>query len=181
MSIDTKTLTTGVKKYPILVVCVALSILFAGVLYARSGMGAEQQAELDRLVSEGKVYRTNLSNAAQLQEQLDFLIKANQAVKARALNPDGLAENLQYFYRLESEVGIKYRDLRPGPKVAAAKDATYVPISYTVNIEGSYAQVITFLKHLEQGAYFCRITSGSASGTGDSASANINLDLLGIK
>lgn len=181
MSIDTKIIVARGKKYPVLVVCVGLSIAFSLLLYLRSDLSAQQQAELDRLTAEGKRYRDNVSNSSQLQEQLDFMIQANQAVKTRALNPDGLAENLQYFYRLESETGVKYRDLRPGAKAVAAKDATYVPISYAVNVDGTYAQVITYLKHLEQGAYFCRITSASASGSGANASANINLDLLGIK
>ena len=181
MSIDTKVVVTRIKKYPVLVVCFGLSVVFGVLLYSRSDLAAQQQAELDRLSVDGKRYRSNVSNSAQLHEQLDFLIQANQAVKARTLNPDGLAENLQYFYRLESEVGIKYRDLRPGAKAAAGKQAVYVPINYTVNIDGSYAQVITFLKHLEQGSYFCRITSASASGIGATASVNINLDLLGLK
>ena len=129
----------------------------------------------------GKRYIRNVTNSAQLQEQLDFLFQANQAVKARALSAEGLAENLQYFYKLESELGIKYRDLRPGNRAATSKQATYVPINYTVSIEGSFADIIIFLKHLEQGAYFCRIVSASASGSESKVSLSLNLDLLGIK
>jgi hypothetical protein len=181
MSIDTQAIVTRVKKYPILVICAGLSILFSALLYFRSDLAAQQQVELDKVTEAGKRYRSNVGNSVQLQEQLDFLIQANQAVRARALNAEGLAENLQYFYRLESEVGVKYRDLRPGNPVAAAKQAAYVPINYTVNIDGSFAQIITFLKHLEQGAYFCRITSASASGGDTTVSLNLNLDLLGVK
>ena len=181
MSIDTQAIIARVKKYPILVVCAGLSIILFTLLYFRSDLTAKQQDELTALTDTGKRYRSNISNSAQLQEQLDFLMQANQAVKARALNADGLAENLQFFYRLESEVGIKYRDLRPGNRVSAGPQSAYVPINYIVNIEGSYVQVITFLKHLEQGACFCRITSASVSGGDANVSLNLNLDLLGVK
>jgi hypothetical protein len=180
MSINTQGFAVGAKKYPILVVCGFLSIVFIGLLYFRSDLTERQQSEHDKLSDVSKRYLGNVSNASQLQEQLDFLIQANQAIKARSLNPDGLAENLQYFYRLESEVGIKYRDLRPGGK-GGAKQSIYVPISYTVGIDGSFAQIITFLKRLEQGTYFCRITSATATGSGSNVSLTLNLDLLGIK
>jgi uncharacterized membrane protein len=114
MSIDARTLTAVVKKYPIPVISAIIAVVLVVVLYLRSDLSVLQQAQLDKFTAEGKLYRTNVSNSAQLEEQIDFMVQANAAVRARALNASGLAENLQYFYRLESEVGIKYRDLRPG-------------------------------------------------------------------
>jgi hypothetical protein len=183
MSIDTQSIITRAKKYPVLAVCGGLSIILLAVVYFRSGLAETQQAELDKFSAEGKRYRSNISNSSQLQEQLDFMIQANQAVRARALNADGLAENLQYFYRLESEVGVKYRDLRPGARfdAAKAKGATYVPLNYSVSVRGSFVQIITFLKSLEQGAYFCRINSASISSVESDISINLNLDLLGVQ
>jgi hypothetical protein len=177
MSIDARTLTAVVKKYPIPVISAIIAVVLVVVLYLRSDLSVIQQAQLDKFTAEGKLYRTNVSNSAQLEEQIDFMVQANAAVRARALNASGLAENLQYFYRLESEVGIKYRDLRPAGK---GKGSTYVPLSYIVSFEGTFTQVITYLKHLEQGAYFCRITGASLSGGADKVTINLNLDVLGL-
>ena len=177
MSIDAQTIKVGFKKYPILVICGALVIALIVVLYSRADLLAAQQAELDKYTTEGKRYRANVQNAVQLQEQLNFLIQANDAVKNRSLTAEGLARNLQYFYRLENEVGIKYLDLRPGGR--SGKAAIYLPLNYIVSIEGNFAQVIAFLRHLEQGEYFCRINSASASKNGTTITLNLNLDLLG--
>ncbi|HEY8932415.1 MAG TPA: hypothetical protein VIM44_03780, partial [Rariglobus sp.] len=81
MSIDKRTLVTGVKKYPILVVSGIVSVLLLTILYVRSDLSDIQQAELDRLTAEGNRYRANIANSAQLKEQLDFLVQANNAVK----------------------------------------------------------------------------------------------------
>jgi len=184
MSIDKRTLVTGVKKYPILVVSGIVSVLLLTILYVRSDLSDIQQAELDRLTAEGNRYRANIANSAQLKEQLDFLVQANNAVKERAFKAESMALNLQYFYRLESETGVKYLDLRPGtrnePGKAPKSTGTYIPLSYVVNVQGDFAQVITFLKRLDQGVYFCQINSAQATSNGSSVTLNLNLDLLGM-
>lgn len=185
MSIDKRTLATGIKKYPILVVSGIISAILLTTLYVRSDLADIKQAELDKLAAEGNRYRANIANSAQLKEQLEFLIQANNAVKERAFKAESMALNLQYFYRLESETGVKYLDLRPGsrsePGKAAPKSAgTYIPLSYVVNVQGDFTQIVTFLKRLEQGVYFCQINSAQATGGGSSITLNLNLDLLGV-
>lgn len=189
MSIDTRTFTSGIKKYPTLVVSVIVSIGLLATLYTRRDQFDLKQVELDRLSAEGRRYRANIANSAQLKEQLEFLLQANSAVKDRAFKTESMALNLQYFYRLESETGVKYLDLRPGtrpaePGKAAAKApppaAAYIPLNYVVNVQGDFMQIITFLKRLEQGAYFCQINTAQATGGGLSITLNLNLDLLGV-
>jgi len=179
MSINTQALLGGFKKYPLLVISVLMILVLLGILYARSGLIEAQQAELDKYLAEDSRHRANISNTGQLQEQLDFLIQANKAVKDRALPAGGVAQNLQYFYRLEAEVGIKYLDLRPGSRFSG-KPSTYVPLNHIVNVQGSFTQIITFLRKLEQGVYFCRINSALVSSDGDVVTLNLNLDLLGV-
>ena len=183
MSISAQTISASIKKYPVLVACGLLSLILAITLYLRSGAIQQLQVELESVNKEVKRYSNNISNAAQLQEQSDFLIKANEAVKARALSAESLAINLQYFYRLESETGIKYLDLRPGGRLGARASGkqSYVPLNYIVTIQGSFDQILTYLKHIEQGVYFARINTASISGAdADSGiTVNLNIDLLG--
>jgi hypothetical protein len=178
MSIDAQSLKVGIKKYPILIICGIVALVLLITLYLRSDLIAAQQAELDKYTGEGNRYRANIADSAQLGEQLEFLVQANNAVKARSLTAQGLAQNLQYFYRLETEVGIKYLDLRPGGRTAT-KSGSYEPLNYIVSIQGDFVQAITYLRHLERGAYFCRINSASASKNGAVITLNLNLDLLG--
>ena len=189
MSIDTRTFVTGIKKYPTLVACGIISVALVAMLYVRSDQFGIRQAELDRLSTEGSRYRANIANSAQLKEQLEFLVQANNAVKERAFKTESMALNLQYFYRLESETGVKYLDLRPGARPAEPGKAApgkpvsasaYIPLNYVVNVQGDFAQIITFLKRLEQGVYFCQINTAQAIGGGSVITLNLNLDLLGV-
>ncbi len=186
MSVDSKSLVEATKKRPLLVLCGLITVVLAAFVYLRSDLLDEQEAVLERYVKEGGRYRANVANSAQLQQQLDFLIQANKAIKDRSFNTDGVALNLQFFYKLESEVGVKYIDLRPGarpPAPVAGKPVVktrYVPINYMVTAQGSYPQIISFLRHLERGGYFIRINTASVVSMNSVVTLNLSLDLLGI-
>jgi hypothetical protein len=192
MSINAQTLLVSAKKYPVLITCGVFSLGLSVTLFLRPGIVDQLEGELDAVAKEVKRYSTNINYGVQLQEQYDFLIQANTAVKERTLPVDSIAINLQYFYRLESEVGVKYLDLRPiarptAPsaksaskgKALAGKSTAYVPLDYIVTIQGTYEQVLTYLRHIENGAYFARVNTAAISGSADSVTANLNLSLLG--
>lgn len=178
MSINAQSIAAGVKKYPVLVVCGIVGIALLVVLYLRSDLLSAQQAELDKYAAEGSRYQANIANATQLQEQLNFLVQANEAVKARTLSAESLAQNLQYFYRLESEVGVK-TEVRSGIRTATPKSATYVSLNYIVNLQGDLKQLLTYVRHMERGAYFSRINAASVTKNDSVISLNLNIDLLG--
>jgi hypothetical protein len=179
MSLNAHGVARKVRQYPLLVVCGILVVALSALLYMRRDLSELQQVELDKHLADNRRHRINITNSAMLQDQLDYLIQANAAVRNRALTANGLAQNLQYFYRLEAEVGIKYLDLRPASR-PASKSSTYVPVAYAVNVQGDFAQIIKFLRHLEQGAYFCRINSALLTGKEDLYTLNLNIDLLGV-
>jgi hypothetical protein len=185
MSLTAKELLPLLRKNLILAVCIGLSLVLLAIIYLRSGLSADQQAELDQKSSEGKRYHANLLNAAQLTGELQAVVDANRLIKERAINPADLARNLQYFYRIEAETGIKYTDLRQmggsgAPAVGAKKSSTiYAPVNYTISLQGDFAKTINFLRSLERGGHFYRLNGLVASGTNSEITLNLSVDLLG--
>jgi hypothetical protein len=179
MSINAENLNTVIKKYPLLVISITLSLGLAFILYFRSGAIESIKTELESLNKEVKRYSSIIGNASQLQEQTDFLIKANQAIKDRTLSAESLAINLQYFYKLESEIGVKYLDLRPAGRSSNAVGSPYLTLNYIVTIQGSFDQILTYLKHIERGIYFARVNTTSITGSGSTVTASLNIDFLG--
>ena len=180
MSLDATALQSFVKKYPLLVGCIVLGLGLGGTIYARSGMDSDLSDELQQRSAEGKRYHTNLANAAQLPDELQTLLDANHVVREHAINPDDLAKNLQYFYRIEAETGVKYTDLRQtGPTGGKRLGSVYVPVNYVISVTGDFSNIITFLRSLENGAHFYRLNSLVASGKNSDVTINVNIDLLG--
>jgi hypothetical protein len=185
MSLDTKALLVLVKKNPILSSCGLISLILFVAIYARSGLGSQLQAELDQKSAEGKRYHANLTNSAQLSNELQVVTEANRIVRERSINPADLAKNLQYFYRIEAETGVKFTDLRQlgagnsSSTGAKRAGAVYVAVNYTMSVSGDFPKIIAFLKNLEQGAHFYRLNSMTASVTGAGTTLVLNVDLLG--
>ena len=199
MSLDTKDIVALFRKNPILSSCALVSVLLLLVVYFRFGLIASAQVELDQKNAEGKKYHDNVLNAGQLRAQMAVVAAANRIVRDRAMHPGNLAKNLQYFYRIEAETGVKYTDLKPGavsvenkllaapisgrtvPAPAANKSGmkNYVPVNYAITVQGAFPQLVAFLRRLEQGGYFYRLNTMIISTVGPTISFNLNIDFLG--
>lgn len=186
MKVNTQAVVGVFKRFPVLFTSVIVCIPLAIICFVRDDAIIEQQAELEKNLAEASLFRANIANSSQLQQQVDFLAQAKEAIAKRAFGAESLPLNLQYFYKLETDVGIKYLTLNPTARAVAssAKSATstsYIPLNFSVSVQGSFHQIITYLRCLEQGAYFCRINSASILSSGSIVTLSLDLDLLGIQ
>jgi len=152
------------RKYPTGFIASSVAIVVLGLFFYRHEALAEMQAEVEQSTSDGQRQATNVNYASMLDPQLQAMEVANTNVASRLINPNDLANNLQYFYKLESEAGVKLLNTpQPASQNIKAAKGLYVPVQYTVSVQGSYSQVLTFLRKLEQGVYYCRVKSAVCS------------------
>ncbi len=186
MSISNEQVVAFVKKNPIGVGCGVLSLLMIGVIYLRSDKLPAAQAVLDQKSTEADRHAINVRYAVQLKEQMDALNTADHAIDARLVRAAQLATNTQYFYRLESDTGVKLLNIFQNTTTAQAAKVTktnFVPIAFTVTAQGTYLQLLDLLHRLENGAHYCRILSANmvklGTGDNDAATLSLSLELLG--
>jgi len=94
-------------------------------------------------------------------------------------------KNLQYFYKLEGDTGVK---LVTDPRIApplAKKDpqAAYVSIPCNLSVQGNLPQLLAFLRGLESGTHFARVQNVALTSSADRnapLSLSLNLELLGL-
>lgn len=175
----TSDLVASLKKNPLLFACGVLSLALAAGIYFRSDAIADATTDLDAKSAEGRRYTANLTNAAQLKEQLDALLTANKEIQSRMIHASDLGINQQYFFKLESESGVKLTDLHQGGRGSAGK-AGFLPISFSVTMQGDFNQVMTFLRLLEDGTHYCRVVTATCNGQRKGpVTMSLNLELLG--
>jgi len=145
---------------------------------------------LDQKATLGERIDANLKNGAQLADQYAALAAARKEIESRLIHADEIAKNLQFFYKLEAETGVKLVDLRqstagPGAKPSKSK-SFYRSVGYVVAVRGDYVRILDFIRRLESGQRFCRImtaTMGVGAGTekerASEMTINLNLELLG--
>src|ERR1035441_10749911 len=100
------------RKNVICVTCLVVSVAIGVTIYLRNGLLPEAEKVLSETSKQGELMLANIEDAHQLKEQHVALVSANQAIANRMIHVGQLAENLQYFYRLESETSTKLTDPR---------------------------------------------------------------------
>jgi hypothetical protein len=187
-----KKLPSFLKKQPIALGCALLCAGLAVAIYLRRDEIAEANDLLAQKKMDGEHFRANVTNASKLEEQFEAMTHANQAIETRLVHADQLAINLQYFYKIESETQTKLIDLRQTGAATSGKNpknGSYVGVGYSIAVQGTYPQLLDFLRRVENGEHFSRVlgltlspaSSGEDSPTnGESLSLNLTLELLGL-
>ncbi len=181
--------TALLKKHPLSTACVAIALVSGAVLYLRADAIPASQAEFDERSNVAARMIDNVKNAPNLAEQTAEIQEHVKQLETRLMRASQLAVNLQYFYKLENDTGVKLVDARQDtPRPTKSQ---YLPIPFSVTVQGSNDQVMKFLAQLQHGRHFCRIKSSvinsiGARGEGAATSGppeitlSLNLDLLGV-
>lgn len=152
------------RKNVISVSCVVVSILIGFALYYRSDLLPDAEKVLGEKTKQGELLAANIEDSAQLKEQHAALVAANEAISERMLHVGQLAENLQYFYKLESDTGTKLSDPHQipwSPPAKAAAKTNFTAIGFTLTAQGDYGQLMDLLRKLENGEHYCRVITCS--------------------
>ena len=132
------------------------------------------------------------------QKRMDGLVTTTRAAIAHldsqlALENE-LAANLDRFYQLENSTGVRLvsiNQLNPPAQANGAPAPIYIALPFSLQISGSYAQIMQFLHEIEYGPLLARITtcnvnraggSGPLQGTeapGEALLADLTVELLG--
>lgn len=191
MAITSKDLVVLLKKHPVAIGCGALSLILLAGSYLRSSRVSGLSEQLKQNEQEGQKILDDIRNGANLVEQYDALLATTKELDSRLVRSSERARNQQYFYRLESDTGVKEINLQPGAvganQLKGAK-TIYTSIGYTISVDGDFRQILDFMSRLESGQHFFRLVSGTVAregtrGTAEATTAvtlTLNLEFLGL-
>jgi Tfp pilus assembly protein PilO len=181
-------LKTMAKKQPISVACGVIAVICGVVLYFSSDTVDEKKGLYDEAAKTAKAITTNVANSKDLPQQVEAMQHAVKDLDSRLIHASQLAINLQYFYRLESDTGVKMTEVHQGgaglPRAGSGK-ANYTAIPFAVNIQGNFKQVLDFVQRVENGSRIARFNSVSfAKAVGenlgpDQFSVSMGIEFLG--
>jgi hypothetical protein len=173
------------RKNPISFGCGALAFLRSVGIYLRSEALPDAEADMTQKSAAAERIASNLKYSTQLKEQADGLVAANTAIDARIIRASQLGANTQYFYKLEADTGVKLLDLRQvTASVAKPAKGSFSPVAFAVTVQGTFPQVIEFLRQVENGTHYCRVMTAVCSSNPSSRNLPLtlalNLELLGV-
>ena len=176
---STQKLGAAFKKNPVSLGCAVVSLVLIGVIYFRSGLLPEAETQLEQKSAEGEKIRLNIQNSAQLKEQTQAIEAANKAIGERIVRASQLGTNMHYFYKLESDTGVKLIDIRQTTPSSVPKPAkgAYLPVAFAISVQSDLSHILEFLRQLEGGAHYCRVLTATCSGNSTTRSSPLTLAL----
>ena len=111
----------------------------------------------------------NQSQGAELEEQLLELKRLTAGMNGRLMVVEQKAQNLQFFYDIESRSRATINELTQGgvdvgDAVLRPKLTEFTGMSFNLTLSGRIGYIMTFLKRLESGKYFVRCNSALLKG-----------------
>jgi hypothetical protein len=175
------------RKNVICVACILASIGIAVAIYMRSDLLPDAEKVFTENAQKAALLAANIEDSQQLKEQHATIVTANQTIANRMVLVGQLAENLQYFYRIESDTGAKLQDLRQIPWSPPARNAPktfFTPVGFIMAAQGTYPQILDMLRKIENGEHYSRILTCNMHPIGERGTAmqmSLTLELLGVQ
>lgn len=186
-----------IKKQPIAFAFAFVAFACGLLMYFRSDATDLARQHFEARDSEARKMEANVRHLAGLPEETEQMQEAGRQFEARLIRAGQLANNLQFFYRIEAETGVKLIDVRqnpvPAPRPNAPRTTAYAAVPFTLSVQGSFAQVYDFLRRIEAGSHFTRFnqvtftkidaaaatTTGTAAAPGDLMNVSLLVEMLG--
>lgn len=180
------------RRYPFASICLCVTMVALALYGYRYGILNEERELLVQKRSEADLSQRNLRNSADLPEHLAALQKGVTSLEEKLMRPGDVAAYQQFFFKLETESGVKIARHQPVVSSRGAKETkdkptgAYRPMAFEAVVDGTFAEGIRFLRNLESGPRHYRLVSlsvrrGGAPGTATADVVNlvVGLELLG--
>ena len=169
-----------IRRYPLVVIC---SVLVVGLGIASYYLWQQQQ-ELatghDSVRRNGEDVLLSLSSLPRVSSELATVKEAVDFIDANLIREGDLAENLGYFYQLETVSKIKLAQVSQLSSQPASGEVPFIAIPFSLRATGSYRQIMRFIRELETGPRLCRIQTYSfTGGEEDKIQLDLTLEMLG--
>lgn len=185
------------KKHYAIAASAFVVVACLAVYLVREGQITRLEADFDDLSIRRSRMLKNIRFGTDLPSELESLRALESEAKARLFDPEDLGANKVYFYQRESATGVKLpvlqqivkdlpaNQMNKKQRMTAAR-SQYQEIAYEVTVNGTYKQILDFMKELEGGPAFYRLdglsvapaTSADSDGM---ASMRLGITILGKK
>lgn len=172
------------RNQPFVCACIGICLLSLGGMWWIDRQVDSYETELDRVTAQGSEVLNLVATRPMMETELEHVQAAVRRTEDNLVVEDNLAENLWYFYSIESRTQTRLTELRqldvPNPK----EEDAYLRVPYEVSAVGDFEGISELLRQLEIGPRLMRVKDFSfrRETSGDELlSLDLSIELLGRK
>lgn len=157
MNFDLKKLFALVRRAPFLVFCLTMFLLLSIANYFLWQYQKEIVVQHDDVRRNGEKMFSALSSHGRILSELASVDEALAQIDQNLIAENDLAENLGYFYQLETLSRVRLTQLNQLSSQPPAEDNPYRAIPFSLRATGTYPQLVNFIRELESGPRVLKI------------------------
>ena len=172
------------RRHPLSALCAAVCVLCGLICWYIAGNMKWLDLEHKQLMQDADLAQASLISGPSVKQERLAALAITRQIEENLVVEDNLAENLQYFYRIEERTKAHVIELRPLNSLVTDSRALYRRVPFSIRVSGSYDQVAAFLYAIESGPRLACITSLSLrrrDASGLTLVLDMNVELLGRK
>lgn len=161
---NTQAILAKIKQFPVAVGAIVLTIALAATLYARKGGIPDMETRQEELQSKVSTFESNAKEAINLEEQTETMEELASQIDGRTMLRADLTKNVAYFYDFEQEGALEIISITQVPAGSVsrqeereAEKERFETINFTIQVEGTYTNLIQFAHDIRNGEKIVRI------------------------
>lgn len=169
------------RRSPILVASLAIILVASSAYYYLWQRQHDLSGEHDEVKRNGEEMLQSLTSHARVAAELATVKQALAFIDKNLITEGDLAENLGYFYQIETASRMRFSQLSQLSSQPQPPDNPYKAVPFSLRASGTYRQILRLLHELETGPRQLRIRTYtiSASDTdADQVTMDLNVEIL---
>ncbi len=173
-----------VRRHSLSALCAVVCILCGIVCWYIYGNMRWLELEHKQVAQDSDLAQASLISGPSVKQERLAALAITRQIEDNLVVEDNLAENLQYFYKMEDRTKAHVVELRPLNSIISDSKSLYKRVPFSIRVTGTYEQDVGFLDGIETGPRLASITSLSIRRQEPDSLAvimDIDLDLLARK
>lgn len=170
-----------VRRAPFMVFCITVFLLLSIANYFLWKNYQSINFRHEEVQRNGEKMFSALSNHNRISRDLNEVEGALKQIDENLIAEADLAENLGYFYQMETLSRVRLTQLNQLSS-QPADDSPFKAIPFSLRVTGTYSQLINFVRELESGPRVLRIKNFDFSrgeAKGSTLALGLTVELLG--
>lgn len=169
------------RRNPVIVASLGIILFMGSASYYLWHRQSELAASHDEIRRTGEDMQQSLTGQARINTETTTVTDALAFIDHNLINEADLAENLGYFYSIESAARLRFSQLNQLSSQPPPPEAQFKLVPFTLRATGPYRSVMRLLHEMETGPRQLRIrtfTMSQAEGDAESVTMELNVEIL---
>ncbi len=147
------------RRHPLSALCACICLACVLACWYIYGNMKWLDLEHKQVTQDTELALTSLISGPSVRQELAASREVTRRIEDNLVVEDNMAENLWYFYKIESQTKAHIAEMRPNNSIISSSRAYYKRIPFAIRLTGTYEQTAAFLYAIETGPRLANITS----------------------